>query len=128
MIIFYSIFFKVLQNNKLQFGKKLEYIIKNFGENLAMANILEILELRSVKKSKPQVLKIIDNMFAANMKKDDYKIKIYSHSTIETDYSIHIHYQSNENSYCGCKLGYKLKNVLKEFGLINHSIWIDRNL
>ena len=93
-----------------------------------MENILEIIELRSVKKNKAQVLDLIEKLLTGEINKIDTNIKIYTHNTIETDYSIHIYYKTNGNETFESKLGYELTSYLKDYGLVSHNIWIDRNL
>jgi len=91
-------------------------------------NILEVIELRSVKKNKPQVLELFDKLFGKEIEKTDMTIKIFTHSTIETDYSIHIYYKGEKEENFESMLGYKISSYLKEYGLVNYNIWIDKTL
>ena len=91
-----------------------------------MIKILEIIEVRSVKKNKHNIVDFIDKLFGDQITDRSVAIKIYSHSTIETDYSIHLYYEKGSGENLGAKLGYKLTEDLKEFGLVNHNIWIDK--
>ena len=91
-----------------------------------MIKILEIIEVRSVKKGKQNILDFIDELLNGQIIDKKIAIKIYSHSTIETDYSIHLYYEKGSGENLGAKLGYKLTEDLKEFGLVNHNIWIDK--
>jgi hypothetical protein len=52
-------------------------------------------------------------------------IKIYSHSVVETDLSIHIHWESEKESENKSPLGLRLASALKPLGLLNHSVWIE---
>ena len=91
-----------------------------------MIKILEIIELRSVKKNKQNILDFIDKLHSDQISDRKIVVKIYSHSSIETDYSIHLCYEKESDENLGTELGYKLTEDLKEFGLVNHNIWIDK--
>ena len=91
-----------------------------------MIKILEIIEVRSVKKNKHNIVDFIDKLLSDQITDRNFAIKIYSHSTIETDYSIHLYYEKESAENLGTKLGYKLTEDLKEFGLVNHNVWIDK--
>ena len=51
----------------------------------------------------------------------------YSRMLIESDFSIHILHDSKEAEAGGSRLGLRLVDALKEFGLVNHSIWMEMN-
>jgi hypothetical protein len=91
-----------------------------------MIKILEIIEVRSVKKNKHNILDFIDKLLSDQITDRNVAIKIYSHSTSETDYSIHLYYEKDSDENLGAKLGYTLTEDLKEFGLVSHNIWIDK--
>lgn len=88
---------------------------------------LEIIELRSVGTNRTemelQLNSLIDDV---NQKMRQQKIKVYSHIAVETDFSIHLHNDSNNTDIGGSSLGQRLANVLKEFGLVNHSVWVEK--
>ena len=90
--------------------------------------ILEIIELRSVSKQlsflKPEFISLINKL---NKESNDCKIKIYSHLFVDTDFSIHLHYDSNKTDINGSPIGLQLISVLKEFGLTYHHIWCELN-
>jgi hypothetical protein len=52
-------------------------------------------------------------------------IKIYSHAVVETDLSIHIHWESEEESKSKSPLGLRFVSALKPLGLLNHSVWVE---
>ncbi len=52
-------------------------------------------------------------------------MKAYSHATLETDLSIHLHWESGRPEQNGSALGLRLVQALKEFGLVDHSVWIE---
>jgi hypothetical protein len=54
------------------------------------------------------------------------KIKIYRHSVVETDLSIHIHWKSESGTQNKSPLGLRFSSALKNLGLLNHSVWIEK--
>jgi hypothetical protein len=53
------------------------------------------------------------------------EIKIYHHSVVETDLSIHIYWKSELGSQDKSPLGLRFSAALKPLGLLNHSIWTE---
>ncbi len=49
---------------------------------------------------------------------------MYSHISVETDFSIHIYNNSKRVEISGSALCQRLASALKEFGLVNHSVWV----
>ena len=89
---------------------------------------LEIIELRSVDRDR--VLNELDPMsLVAGLEPGlrPQEIKVYVHGTVETDMSVNLIYDSESVDTRGSSLGLRLVSMLKEFGLVNHSIWVERN-
>jgi hypothetical protein len=53
------------------------------------------------------------------------EIRIYHHSVVETDLSIHIYWKSESGSQNKSPLGLKFSYALKNLGLLNHSVWVE---
>jgi len=87
---------------------------------------LETIELRSVdgnrKFLEPQLQKLISEVDKETKKQ---AIKIYSRVMIDTDFSIHLFHDSKKVESGGSRLGLRIGSALKDFGLVNHSIWIE---
>ncbi len=91
---------------------------------------LEIITLRSPSKINGQ---FIDELLNGAGKSDEatdkpkhlVEIKIYHHSMVETDLSIHIHWESEKESQRKSALGLRVWFALKPLGLLNHSVWIE---
>lgn len=86
---------------------------------------LEVIEIRSVGINRTllesQLQKLIEQVDRETEKK---AIKAYSRVIIDTDFSIHLYHDSKiENS--GSALGLQIASALKEFGWVNHSVWIE---
>ncbi|UCF84188.1 MAG: hypothetical protein JSV50_00710 [Desulfobacteraceae bacterium] len=88
---------------------------------------LEIIELRSVGNKRTvmelQLNSLIDEVI---QKTSQQAIKVYSHITVETDFSIHLHNDSKSADNDGSPLGQRLVSALKEYGLVNHSVWVEK--
>jgi len=88
---------------------------------------LEIIELRSVGSDRELLESQLQNL-TNELDKETKKqaIKVYSHTTVETDFSIHLLHDSKEADIGGSPLGLHLASALKKFGLVNHSVWVER--
>ncbi|MBN2398694.1 MAG: hypothetical protein JXI32_09960 [Deltaproteobacteria bacterium] len=58
-------------------------------------------------------------------------LRLYRHATVEIDVSIHIHWnRETQERPLKSPLGLRIADVIGEFGMVNHAIWIedtDRN-
>ena len=53
------------------------------------------------------------------------EVKTYRHAALETHLSVHLHWESERPEQNGSSLGLRLVQALKEFGLTDHSVWIE---
>ena len=53
------------------------------------------------------------------------EIKVYHHSVVETDLSIHIFWESEPGKQNKSPLGLSVCFALKPLGLLNHSVWVE---
>lgn len=85
---------------------------------------LEIIELRAVHLDKKllhqQIAYMLDEI------ENENAIKIYVNVRVETDWSIHLQHESEKVEARGSEFGVRLKEILKAFGLVNHSIWVEQ--
>jgi hypothetical protein len=85
---------------------------------------LEVIKLRSAGKS----FGILEELLLSMDKVGQYGlvgIKIYRHASLETDWSVHLFWESERLEQNGSSLGLHLAQALKEFGLVDHSIWVE---
>ncbi len=54
------------------------------------------------------------------------EIKIYHHSVVETDLSIHIYWDSEPGSQNKSPLGLRFSSALRNLGLLNHAVWVEK--
>jgi hypothetical protein len=52
-------------------------------------------------------------------------MKTYHHAALETDVSVHLLWESEQPEQNGSSLGLRIGQALKEFGLIDHSVWVE---
>jgi len=87
---------------------------------------VEIITLRSPSRINTQ---FVDELLKEAGKSDAQQhlveIKMYLHSVVETDLSIHIYWNSERGSQHKTPLGLKLSYALKNLGLLNHSVWVE---
>jgi len=88
---------------------------------------LEIIQLRSSTMNRGSLEQLLATWISEDAKYDAAQtIKVFKHATVETDYSIHIEYDTDKSICDASELGVKMTTVLKEFGLVNHNIWIEK--
>ena len=87
---------------------------------------IEMIQLRSAGSNreilKSELQRLIDEF---NSKRKKQTIMAFSRVAIDTDFSIHIFHDSKKVDNGGSGLGLRLAAALKEFGLVNHSIWME---
>jgi hypothetical protein len=88
---------------------------------------LEIIELRSVGSNK-QLLEDELKSLIKELNKDGIQglIKVYAHNSVDSDFSIHLLHDSAEADINGSTLGLQLISTLKDFGLLNHNVWVEQ--
>ena len=52
-------------------------------------------------------------------------MKVYRNAWVNTDMSVHLHWESTRVEQQGSTMGFCLAQTLREFGLVNHSAWIE---
>jgi len=85
---------------------------------------LEVIKLRSVGKNSKllkELLPPIDKFSQSGLA----EMKTNHNAVLETDVSVHLHWESDRPDQNGSLLGLRLVQALKEFGLMDHSIWIE---
>jgi hypothetical protein len=97
---------------------------KNEHDGEEIMRWLEVIKLRSVGKHSELVKELllsIDKFSQSGL----VEMKTYHHAALETDLSMHLHWESDRPDQNGSLLGLRLVQALKEFGLVDHSVWIE---
>ncbi len=85
---------------------------------------LEIIKLRSVGRNSELLKELLLSINKFNQS-GLVELKTYHHAVLETDLSVHLHWESERPEQNGSNLGLRLAQALKEFGLIDRSIWVE---
>jgi hypothetical protein len=86
---------------------------------------LEVIKLRGAGNGEGLLKEFFREMNKAGQNTGLIQIKTYRHAALETDLSVHLHWESDRPDQNGSTLGLRLARALKEFGLIDHSVWIE---
>ncbi len=86
---------------------------------------LEIIKLRSARIGEGSRDEFLRSLVKSSQSGKAVEIKTYRHAALEYDVSVHLHWESDRPEQDGTALGLRLAQALKEFGLTDHSIWIE---
>ncbi len=90
---------------------------------------LEIIELRAADGNREQLDLMLNNLIKEAAKEGrNHETVVYKHTVINNDFSIHLNHDTMEVESGGSQLGLSILTNLKEYGLVNHSVWIKRKL
>ena len=85
---------------------------------------LEVIKLRSAGESSGLLIEFLLPM--ANVGQSGLvEMKVYRHAGLDTDLSVHLHWNSEPPELNGSALGLRLAQAFKEFGLVDHAVWIE---
>jgi hypothetical protein len=85
---------------------------------------LEVIKLRSAGKGSGSLEESLGSIYRLSQN-GLVEIKTYRHAVLGSDWSIHLRWESERPEQNGSSLGLNLAQALKEFGLVDHSIWIE---
>ncbi|MGA2330638.1 MAG: hypothetical protein ABSG75_02650 [Syntrophales bacterium] len=90
---------------------------------------VEIITLRSPGKINRQLVDelvkgVRESGFPTGTQKHLVEIRIYHHSVVETDLSIHIYWKSEPVGHDKSPLGLRFSSALRNLGLLSHSVWV----
>jgi hypothetical protein len=89
-------------------------------------NWIEIITLRSLAKTNRQLVdELLHQVFQQKESGPAASIRVYHHPTVETDLSIHIHWETEAQHPSNSPLGQQLSYALKGLGLVSYSIWVE---
>ena len=86
---------------------------------------LEIIKLRSAGNGDGLRAELLRFIAEVDQEGGSVSIKAYRHAALESDLSVHLRWESDGPDQHGSALGLRLVQSLKEFGLIDHSVWIE---
>ena len=87
---------------------------------------LEVITLRSTRNIPKSVIsQLLRQIEKADPAERPEGIRIYHHLGVDSDLSIHVHWNSEAGRERKSPLGLMLSHALRDFGLLNHSVWIE---
>jgi hypothetical protein len=93
---------------------------------------VEIITIRSLAKVNTQLLdELLRQVVKSKTTGHPVEIRMYQHSIVESDLSIHIYWETKPQHQPESPLGQQFSYALKGLGLLNHSVWVEtaaRNL
>ena len=88
---------------------------------------LEVIELHTAAQKKESLDLYIKCLFEdLNKESNQVILKVLSHVAIDCDYLIQLSHQSQQAKINGSDFGLRLVQALKNYGLVNHSVWVER--
>lgn len=51
-------------------------------------------------------------------------VTLYRHADVPSDFSLHLIHQTGSKQLKSSKIGEMLSSVAREFGMVNHNIWV----
>ena len=87
---------------------------------------IEIIELRYSGKD-CELLKSQLRKLTIDIEKNtkEISIRIFRRPSLDTDFSIHLFHDSEKVDDFGSTIGLHIASNLKEYGLVNHEVWIE---
>lgn len=88
---------------------------------------LEIIELRTGSDNRHE-LDLYLNSLSSDLERDNShpSFRIYQNSDIAYDLSIHLFHSTKKPDQKQSPLGYHIASVLRTFGLVSHTTWMER--
>jgi len=89
-------------------------------------NWIEIITLRSYENVNDSLIcELLKQVAKGSESNGSIAMKIYRNAWIDTDMSFHLYWKSTKPEQQGSAVGLRLAQTLKEFGLVNHSAWVE---
>ncbi|MCE5242113.1 MAG: hypothetical protein ABFD98_06990 [Syntrophobacteraceae bacterium] len=87
---------------------------------------IEIITLRSIEKANRVIVdELLDQFFKQRGPGLPSFVSVYNHSLVETDLSIHMHWETQAEPPGESLLSQRLSYALRDLGMLNHSVWIE---
>jgi len=87
-------------------------------------NVQEIIEIRTSKSLQAQVEKLLQDLIEdIQGDSENTGAKLFQRMNFEVDFTFQINIDSRDISSEGSKLGQRVATIMKEHGIVNHSIW-----
>lgn len=84
---------------------------------------LDIIHLRLAGSHRENLIDTIRKSVC--VESDQGTVRFYGNAKVSTDLSIHIHLKTRTQEHAHSELGTRLAAALQEFGLVEHTVWIE---
>ena len=84
---------------------------------------LRVNGVRSVNAAKDQ----LDQALKTDLKEIAQSVKVYHHQTIKEDLCVVLIWKTAEMARFWINLGLHLTSALREFGRVDHSVWVEKS-
>jgi len=86
----------------------------------------EVIKIQTADGNNSSLKKQLNELIAeAGHNKEIGEIKLYHNAKVANDLSIHLYWESNKAEAQGSATALFISHLLKEFGLVSHSVWIE---
>ena len=94
---------------------------------------MKLVEIISLRCASSVDTRLVDELLKEVRKSDSLTdkpndlmgIRVYHHSVVETDLSIHIYWRSKPGIRDKSPLALRFSSALRNLGLLNHSVWVE---
>jgi len=87
---------------------------------------IEIIKLRVAESNRDSLdQELAEIISGVKLEQGLGEIKLYRHTVVVSDLSIHLYWESERPAPQGSAAGLCLMHILKAFGLISHSVWVE---
>ena len=84
----------------------------------------EIIEIRTSKNLQAQVEKLLKDLIKdIKVDSENNGVKLFQRMNLEVDFAIQLIIDSRDIKGNGSRLGHRVASIMKEHGIVNHSIW-----
>jgi len=88
---------------------------------------MEIIKLRVADSNRDSLAQQLAEIIPGiNLEQGLREIKLYRRAVVDSDVSIYLYWESKRPAPHGSAAGFCLMHMLKAFGLISHSVWIEK--
>ena len=88
-------------------------------------NLMRILEAIHLRLAGQEAAVLPELMFEVVGRTRAGEVHVYRHSRVESDLIVHLHREVPEGEDSRSELGSELASLLREHGLVEHSVWIE---
>ncbi len=93
--------------------------------NTEMMKWIEIIRLRTQPDVEPSVIQWLKDMIRSmNGTPGLYEARIYTHSAIPGDISLHILWDTVQDLFKESEIGLMIADTLQKYGILDHTVWL----